>query len=52
MALTAGPTEADVNRALDTYADMVRRICFLHLKKREDVEDVFQDVFLEWVGEH
>jgi len=30
------------------YADTVRRICFMHLKNRSDVEDVFQEVFLKY----
>jgi RNA polymerase sigma-70 factor (ECF subfamily) len=49
MAQPAGPIEADVNRVLDLHADMVRRICYLHLKQRADVEDVFQDVFLKYM---
>lgn len=40
--------EADINRALQMYADTVRRICFMHLKNRSDVEDVFQEVFLKY----
>ena len=39
----------DVSAALDKYADMVRRICFLYLRRREDVEDAFQDVFLKYM---
>lgn len=34
--------------AIDKYADMVRRICFLHLGNRSDIEDVFQEVFLQY----
>ncbi len=49
MAQPEGPVTADVNRAIDTHADMVRRICFLHLKQKADVEDVFQDVFLKYL---
>lgn len=37
-----------VAAAIDQYADMVRRICFLHLRNRSDVEDVFQEVFLQY----
>jgi len=40
--------EAEINRALQTHADMVRRICFMHLNNRSDVEDVFQEVFLKY----
>ncbi|MEQ8236406.1 MAG: sigma-70 family RNA polymerase sigma factor [Syntrophomonadaceae bacterium] len=34
--------------AIEKYADMVRRICFLYLKDKAEVEDVFQDVFLQY----
>lgn len=39
----------DVNRAVEQYADMVRRICFIHLKSEHDTEDVFQNVFLKYM---
>ncbi len=42
-------SEADVERAVERYADMVRRICLCHLKNREDTEDVFQTVFLKYL---
>jgi RNA polymerase sigma-70 factor (ECF subfamily) len=41
--------EAEANRALELYADTVRRICFIHLKSRADAEDVFQEVFLKYL---
>ena len=41
--------EAEVNHAVDTYADMVRRVCFYHLKNQADTEDVFQEVFLKYM---
>ena len=31
------------------YADMVRRICFVHLKNRHDTEDVFQNVYMKYL---
>ena len=31
-------TEEEADRAVNLYADLVRRICFVHLKKQEDVE--------------
>ena len=34
-------------QALNKYADMVRRICFLYLHNSSDVEDVFQEVFIK-----
>lgn len=39
-------TPWSTDAALTKYADMVRRICFLHLSHREDVEDVFQETFI------
>lgn len=34
-------------QALNNYADMVWRICFLYLHNRADAEDVFQEVFIK-----
>lgn len=42
-------SEAEAKRALDLYANTVRRICFVHLKSSADVDDVFQDVFLKYI---
>ena len=42
-------SEAEAERVIGCYADTVRRICFMHLKKTEDVEDAFQDVFLKYI---
>ncbi|PWM26627.1 MAG: RNA polymerase subunit sigma-24 [Oscillospiraceae bacterium] len=41
--------EQEVNRALERYADTVRRICMIHLKNYADVEDIFQTVFLKYL---
>ncbi len=40
--------EQEVNGAIDRYADTVRRLCMVHLKNREDTEDIFQNVFLKY----
>ncbi len=39
----------DVNRVMETYADMVQRICFVHLKNKHDTEDVFQNVYMKYL---
>ncbi|MEG2143993.1 MAG: sigma factor, partial [Oscillospiraceae bacterium] len=39
----------EANLAVDKYADMIRRICFLHLKNKDDTEDIFQTVFLKYI---
>ncbi len=49
MTEEQGARPLDIDAALDRYAHMIRRICFLYLKRREDVEDVFQDVFLSYL---
>lgn len=38
-----------VNHAVDIYSDMIRRICICHLKSKEDIEDIFQNVFLKYM---
>lgn len=42
-------SEQEVNRAIEQYADTVRRLCMLHLKNYADTEDIFQTVFLKYV---
>ncbi|MCM1025657.1 MAG: RNA polymerase sigma factor [Roseburia sp.] len=39
----------ELNRAMEEYADTVRRICFVHLKNRQDTEDVFQEVYVKYL---
>ena len=41
-------TDEEITRAIDLYADMVRRLCFVHLKNYADTEDIFQTVFLKY----
>jgi RNA polymerase sigma-70 factor (ECF subfamily) len=41
-------SDHELTLALDKYADMVRRICFVQLKQQADVEDIFQEVFLKY----
>lgn len=41
-------SEQEVNRAVEQYADMIRRICMLHLKNYDDTRDIFQNVFLKY----
>ena len=42
-------SEWEANRAIDRYADLVRRVCMIHLKNHADTEDIFQTVFLKYV---
>ena len=42
-------SEQEVNRAIEQYSDMVRRLCMIHLKSHADTEDIFQTVFLKYV---
>lgn len=42
-------SDKEAERAVELYADTVRRICMLHLKSYSDTEDIFQTVFLKYV---
>jgi len=43
------PKQGDrISQEIEKYADMVRRICFLYLRNEADVEDVSQEVFLQF----
>jgi RNA polymerase sigma-70 factor (ECF subfamily) len=42
-------TENEANLAIEKYADMIRRVCFIHLKNYHDAENIFQEVFLKYV---
>ena len=39
--------EAEAKRLVDTYSDMILRICFTYLKNTEDAQDICQNVFLK-----
>ncbi len=41
-------TEHEISRAIDRYADTVRRLCMIYLKNHTDTEDIFQNVFLKY----
>jgi RNA polymerase sigma-70 factor (ECF subfamily) len=40
--------EANVERAIDTYSDMVYRIALTRTRTMQDAEDIYQDVFLKY----
>ena len=42
-------SEQEVNRAIEQYSDMIRRLCMIYLKNYADTEDIFQTVFLKYV---
>jgi len=42
-------SEEDLKRVMEAYGDMVRRICFVHLKNRHDTEDVCQNVYMKYL---
>ena len=41
--------EHEVNRAIEAYGNLIRRICLIHLKNHADTEDIFQTVFLKYL---
>lgn len=38
----------ELKRVMDTYGDMIMRICLVHLKNKSDAEDIFQSVFFKY----
>ena len=40
--------EQEACRAIERYADTVKRLCIIHLKNGPDTEDIFQNVFLKY----
>ena len=41
--------EQEACRAIERYADTVKRLCIIHLKSGPDTEDIFPNVFLKYV---
>ena len=41
-------SEQEVDTAIGRYADLIRRLCMVHLKNEADTEDIFQTVFLKY----
>lgn len=41
-------SEQEINRVIEQYSNMVRRLCMIHLKNYADTEDIFQTVFLKY----
>ena len=42
-------TPEELDRAMELYADTVRRICMVYLKNYADTEDIFQTVFFKYL---
>lgn len=42
-------SEFEIDRVVEEYSDMIKRICLYHLKNAADTEDVFQTVFLKYL---
>ena len=42
-------SSGEVDRAIDLYADTVRRLCMIYLKSYADTEDIFQNVFIKYL---
>lgn len=41
-------SEQEIISAVERYADMVQRLCVVHVKNSADADDVFQTVFLKY----
>ena len=42
-------SEAETDRAIRQYGDLVRRLCMVHLKNEADTQDIFQTVFVKFL---
>ncbi len=40
-----------IEEVIEKYANTVWRLALAHMKSRHDAEDVFQDVFLKYIGD-
>lgn len=45
----SGFSVQELDRLVESYADMVYRIAFVRMKNKNDAEDIFQEVFLKLV---
>ena len=41
-------TGNEISCEIEKYSDLIRRICFINLKNKSEVEDIFQEVFLKY----
>lgn len=41
-------SETEIQNAIELYADMIQKLCVIHLKQAIEVDDVFQNVFLKY----
>ena len=48
MKKTSGRTTDEIERIVNTYGDMLYRICILMLQNESDVEDVVQETFIKY----
>ncbi len=42
-------SEQEAQLAIEKHSDMIRKVCFMHLKNYHDTEDIFQEIFLKYV---
>jgi len=47
MEAKNGFSNKEITEIMHKYSDFVRKICFIYLRNYDDVEDVFQDVFIK-----
>ena len=48
MKKTSGRPTDEIERIVNTYGDMLYRICILMLQNESDVEDVVQETFIKY----
>ena len=45
--MSAKSLQTEAERLVDTYSDMILRLCYTYLKNTQDAEDICQEVFLK-----
>ena len=49
MSSNVTELEISLNKAMETYGDMVYRIAMNQMKSPDDADDIFQEVFIKWM---
>lgn len=50
--LSLRPNDEEIENIVNTYSDMLFRLCFTILKNNQDAEDAVSDVFMKYISEN
>lgn len=49
--LSLRPNDEEIENAINTYSNMLFRLCFTMLRNNQDAEDAVSDVFMKYISE-